>query len=216
MPTTSATSMQKIHPLGSFDSLMDDDDDEISIVLNTVNKFFQSGSPLAIFLDSFVRVQGSLPVTAGPIHGLLRASDIWKTTNKHKPTVLNEVESPTELDPTDDVSDVFPKTPPKKTIHVIIRRPPSIHAPVPVPLHARSSTPLLDDSRPGTLLSGDLHSDIKKITDKFFAPGSDVAKFLDAFMGGQGALPTATGPILGLSSARRRGFGHPPETLSFI
>ncbi|KAG9064034.1 hypothetical protein KI688_004148 [Linnemannia hyalina] len=176
MPTTSATSMQKIHPLGSFDSLIDDDDDEISIVLDTVS--------------------------------ILRTD--------HKPTILNEVELPTELDPTDDVSDVFPKTPPKKTIHVIIRRPPSIHAPVPVPLHARSSTPLLDDSRRGTLLSGDLHSDIKKITDKFFAPGSDVAKFLDAFVGGQGALPTTTGPILGLPSARRRGFGHPPETLSFI
>ncbi|KAF9096994.1 hypothetical protein BGX23_010037 [Mortierella sp. AD031] len=60
-----------------------------------------------------------------------------------------------------------------------------VHAPVPVPLRARSSTPLSDDSRPGTPLSGDLHTDIKKITDKFFAPGSDVAKFLDAFVKGE-------------------------------
>ncbi|KAF9112859.1 hypothetical protein BGX30_007159, partial [Mortierella sp. GBA39] len=44
--------------------------------------------------------------------------------NKHKPIVLYEVESSTEFDPTDDVSDVFPKTPPKKTIHIIIQRPP--------------------------------------------------------------------------------------------
>ncbi|KAF9540126.1 hypothetical protein EC957_004640 [Mortierella hygrophila] len=38
MPTTSATSMQKIHPLGRFDSLMDDDDDELSIMLDTVSE----------------------------------------------------------------------------------------------------------------------------------------------------------------------------------
>ncbi|KAF9078915.1 hypothetical protein BGX23_005795, partial [Mortierella sp. AD031] len=44
--------------------------------------------------------------------------------NKHKPIVLNEIESPTELDPTDDVSDVFPEKPPKKTIHIVVQRPP--------------------------------------------------------------------------------------------
>ncbi|KAF8931608.1 hypothetical protein BGZ47_011753 [Haplosporangium gracile] len=63
-----------------------------------------------------------------------------------------------------------------------------------------------------TPLSGDLHTDIKKITDKFFAPGSDVAKFLNAFVKGQGALLTTTGTIRGLPSAWRRGFGHPSET----
>ncbi|KAG0249397.1 hypothetical protein BGZ95_007560, partial [Linnemannia exigua] len=50
--------------------------------------------------------------------------NLWRVsipvaTNKHKPIVLNEFESATELDPTDDVSDVFEETPPKKTIHVI-------------------------------------------------------------------------------------------------
>jgi hypothetical protein len=44
--------------------------------------------------------------------------------NKHKPIVLNEVESSTELDPTDDVSEFFDKPPPKKTIHIIVQRPP--------------------------------------------------------------------------------------------
>ncbi|KAF9125289.1 hypothetical protein BGW39_007526 [Mortierella sp. 14UC] len=44
--------------------------------------------------------------------------------NKHKPIVLNEVDSPTELDPTDDIADVFAETPPKKTIHIIVQRPP--------------------------------------------------------------------------------------------
>jgi hypothetical protein len=59
---------------------------------------------------------------------------------------------------------------------------------------------------------GDLHADVKKITDKFFALGSQVANFLDAFVKGQGALPTTTGSIRGLPSAWRRGFGRPDVT----
>jgi hypothetical protein len=59
---------------------------------------------------------------------LWRVSILVVPANKHKPIVLNEVESPTELDPTDDVSDVFPFAPPKKTIHVIVQRPPSGNA----------------------------------------------------------------------------------------
>ncbi|KAG0197378.1 hypothetical protein BGX28_009119, partial [Mortierella sp. GBA30] len=61
--------------------------------------------------------------------------------DKHKPVVLNEFDSATELDPTDDIADVFPDKPPKKTIHVIVQRPPlQVHAPTP----ARASTPLPD------------------------------------------------------------------------
>ncbi|KAF9321817.1 hypothetical protein BG003_010841 [Podila horticola] len=49
--------------------------------------------------------------------------------NKHNPIVLNEIDSPTELDPTeldptDDISDVFEDQPPKKTIHIMVQRPP--------------------------------------------------------------------------------------------
>ncbi|KAF9371447.1 hypothetical protein BGX21_005134, partial [Mortierella sp. AD011] len=57
----------------------------------------------------------------------------------------------------------------------------------------------------------DLHADIKKITDKFFAPGP-IVDFLDAFVKGEGQLPTTTGPIRGLPRAWRRGFGIPPES----
>ncbi|KAF9339447.1 hypothetical protein BGX26_009331, partial [Mortierella sp. AD094] len=39
--------------------------------------------------------------------------------NERKPILLNQVDSATELDPTDDLSDVFKETPPKKTIHII-------------------------------------------------------------------------------------------------
>ena len=48
--------------------------------------------------------------------------------NKHKPINLNESDSPTELDPTDELSDVFEDKPPKKTIHVIVQRPSPLHS----------------------------------------------------------------------------------------
>ncbi|KAG0345523.1 hypothetical protein BG005_001273, partial [Podila minutissima] len=83
---------------------------------------------------------------------LWRVSIPVVAVDKHKPIVLNEFESATELDPTDDVSDIFAEQPPKKTIHIIVQRPPP----------------------------GDLRVDIKKIADKFFATGSKHADFLDA------------------------------------
>ncbi|KAF9131526.1 hypothetical protein BGW39_001702 [Mortierella sp. 14UC] len=43
---------------------------------------------------------------------------------KHQPVLLNTIDSSTELDPTDDIVDVFAETPPKKTIHIIVQRPP--------------------------------------------------------------------------------------------
>ena len=59
---------------------------------------------------------------------------------------------------------------------------------------------------------GDLRTDIKKITDNFFAPGSDVAIFLNAFVRGEVTLPVTTGPIRGLPRAWRRSFGKPADT----
>lgn len=104
--------------------------------------------------------------------------------NKNRPILLNEFDSAKELDPTDDVADVFSDTPPKKTIHTIVQRPlpgnadtltlncvfqmarsflqlyiffpysDIVHAPIP----SRAPTPppgqLSDTSRPGTPLSG--------------------------------------------------------------
>ncbi|KAG9061853.1 hypothetical protein KI688_007004 [Linnemannia hyalina] len=86
-----------------------------------------------------------------------------------------------------------------------------VHAPVP----SRALTPLpgslSDNSRPGTPLSGDLHADIKRITDKFFALGP-IVDFLDAFVKGEGSLPTTSGSIRGLPRAWRRSFGKPADT----
>ncbi|KAG0357838.1 hypothetical protein BC939DRAFT_514699 [Gamsiella multidivaricata] len=49
----------------------------------------------------------SVPVVAGHIHNAV---------------FLNEIDSKTELIPTDDVSDVFPNTPAKEIIHIIVQR----------------------------------------------------------------------------------------------
>ncbi|KAF9940713.1 hypothetical protein BGZ65_006352 [Modicella reniformis] len=54
---------------------------------------------------------------------LWRVSIPVVAANKHKPIVLNEIDSATELDPTDDLSDVFEGKPPKKTIHIIVQPP---------------------------------------------------------------------------------------------
>ncbi|KAF9080259.1 hypothetical protein BGX23_002403, partial [Mortierella sp. AD031] len=120
-----------------------------------------------------------------------------------------------KLKATRELSEVFPDKPPKtpftssfSTLLQVMQ----IHALVPVPLRARSSTPGLDSSRPGTPLTGDLHVDIKKITDKFFSPGTPVTNYLDAFVRGQGTLPVTTGAIRGLPRAWRRAFGKPAET----
>ncbi|KAF9307624.1 hypothetical protein BG003_000453, partial [Podila horticola] len=43
---------------------------------------------------------------------------------ERKEISLADVPSNEELDETDDVSDVFKETPPKKTIHIIVQRPP--------------------------------------------------------------------------------------------
>lgn len=58
---------------------------------------------------------------------------------------------------------------------------------------------------------GDLHVDVKKITDKFFAAGSRSINFLDSFVRGEHTLPVTEGPIRGLPRAWRRGFGKPSE-----
>ncbi|KAF9079500.1 hypothetical protein BGX23_003894 [Mortierella sp. AD031] len=96
---------------------------------------------------------------------------------------LGDILSKEELDETDDLSDVFLDKPPKKTIHIIGQRPPP----------------------------GDLNADIKKITDKFFAPGP-IANFLNAFVRGGIQLPVTEGSVRGLPKAWRRTFGHPPDT----
>ncbi|KAG0206419.1 hypothetical protein BGX33_007427 [Mortierella sp. NVP41] len=103
------------------------------------------------------------------------------------PIVLDDVNNKDKkkLRATRGLLEVFPAKPPKNTIHIII-----VQRPQP----------------------GDLHADIKRIMDRFFAPGSDVAKFLDAFIKGEGHPPVTTAAIGGLPRAWLRGFGKAPAT----
>ncbi|KAG0069968.1 hypothetical protein BGZ92_004574, partial [Podila epicladia] len=41
-----------------------------------------------------------------------------------KPIILKQIDSAEELDPGNDISDEFEERPPKKTIHIIVQRPP--------------------------------------------------------------------------------------------
>lgn len=54
---------------------------------------------------------------------LWRVSITLGPLKDRKPIILSKVESATELDPGNDISDDFEETPPKKTIHVIVQRP---------------------------------------------------------------------------------------------
>ncbi|KAF9557171.1 hypothetical protein EC968_007782 [Mortierella alpina] len=109
---------------------------------------------------------------------LWRVSHSVIAANKHNPVLLSTIDSPIELDPTDDISDVFEEKPPKKTIHIIVQRPPP---------------------------QGDLHADIKKIRDKFFAPESKHAEFLVSYVQGKGLLPITEDGLRGLPKVLRRG-----------
>ncbi|CAO3568650.1 unnamed protein product [Mortierella alpina] len=143
------------------------------------------------FTDTVDDLKNLVKTALSPQFDDIAAKDLtlWRVAhpviaaNKHQPVLLNAIDSHTELDPTDDISEVFEQQPPKKTIHIIVQRPPQ----------------------------GDLHVDIKKITDKFFAPGP-IVDFLDAFVKGDKALPTTSGSIRGLPRAWRRGFGKAPPS----
>ncbi|KAG0048432.1 hypothetical protein BGZ89_004598 [Linnemannia elongata] len=80
-------------------------------------------------------------------------------------------------------------------------------------LHSAITVDALDDKteldNPRT---HDLHIDIKKIREKFFAPGA-IVDFLVEFVKGEiGHLSITSGPIRGLPRAWHRTFRKPPET----
>ncbi|KAF9180152.1 hypothetical protein BGZ51_006574 [Haplosporangium sp. Z 767] len=131
--------------------------------------------------------------------------------NQSSAITIDAIDDETELnDPRARLSKLFSESPDDNT-YIIVQRPPSVPAPVAV----RTSTPLSgylsDGSRPGIPLSGELHADIKKITDTFFAPGS-VVNLQNAFVKSEEQLPATIGPIRGLPRAWRRGFGMSAET----
>ncbi|KAK3812540.1 MAG: hypothetical protein J3R72DRAFT_498661 [Linnemannia gamsii] len=170
--------------------------------------------PFSVDIDASKTVDHLKDAIKTKIPGTFKGVDakdltLWRVSiplvprKDRKDISLSDVPLKEELDETDDLSEVFPDKLPKKTIHIIVQRPPPLHAPVP----SRASTPLpgylSDSSRPSTPLSD--HGQI-------FCTRIDVANFLDSFVRGEGSLPVTTGPIRGLPRAWRRGFGKAPET----
>ncbi|KAF9212178.1 hypothetical protein BGZ59_007127, partial [Podila verticillata] len=80
-------------------------------------------TPLSVEVDRTKTVDDFDDIAADKLT-LWRVSIPVVPLNKRKPIVLTEVKSAVELDPTDDLSDVFEEKPPKKTIHIIVQRPP--------------------------------------------------------------------------------------------
>ncbi|CAO3565162.1 unnamed protein product [Mortierella alpina] len=117
------------------------------------------------------------------------------------PTNVDDDEVPVSLDtltqkmklrPISRLSKVFTEQPSEEAIHIIVQRPP----------------PVLPITPP----SGDLKLDIKRISDRFFAPASDDAGFLDSFVRGLVVLPLTKRSLFGLPSVSFRA-SHPlPET----
>ncbi|KAI8596405.1 hypothetical protein EDD21DRAFT_419705 [Dissophora ornata] len=91
--------------------------------------------------------------------------------NERKSIVLNEFDSAEELDPTDDISDVFHEKPPKKTIHIIVQRP----QPVRTSVSSRPSTPHTTDARQVSRSSTPIPS-IFIAQDKMEAELTDILK----------------------------------------
>ncbi|KAF9578408.1 hypothetical protein BGW38_005798, partial [Lunasporangiospora selenospora] len=105
---------------------------------------------------------------------------------------LADIPSKEELDETDDIVDVFKELPPKKTIHIIVQRPPrQVHAPVP----ARSSPPLAEQETEAFQMH------IERIKKEFFQPGAVISDFLRKFVEGEISLPEADCCVKGLPKA---------------
>ncbi|KAK5809582.1 hypothetical protein F5H01DRAFT_381910 [Linnemannia elongata] len=132
------------------------------------------------------------------------------------PVVLDNViiKDQKKLRATRELSDVWKDKPPKGTIHVIIRRPPQEHTPIP----ARVSTPLSDHLSDESRLASptDIRVDLDKIADKFFSSASRNVTFLNEFVQGSHDLPVTKGSISGLPTVGKRGLERPRTAPSLL
>ncbi|KAF9952601.1 hypothetical protein BGZ70_000557, partial [Mortierella alpina] len=60
---------------------------------------------------------------------LWRVSYPITAANRHTAVLLSSMDSATELEPVDDIADVFQDMPPKRTVHIIVQRPPPARSP---------------------------------------------------------------------------------------
>ncbi|KAG0019479.1 hypothetical protein BGZ81_009700 [Podila clonocystis] len=74
--------------------------------------------------------------------------------NDGLPILLETVPEKKKLGPVTYLSKVFPEELPEKTIHILVQRPPPVHAPIPAHTSTHLSVRPSDEPRRGTRLSG--------------------------------------------------------------
>ncbi|KAF9079299.1 hypothetical protein BGX23_004440, partial [Mortierella sp. AD031] len=122
------------------------------------------------------------------------------------PIALSSFDEKKKLGPATRLSKVFPEDLPEETVHIIVQRPPQVHAPIPVHLS--------DESRPAS--PTDIRADLDKIADEFFSPASRNITFLNEFVQGSHDLPVTKGSISGLPTVGKRGLERPRTAPSLL
>ncbi|KAF9946255.1 hypothetical protein BGZ70_003311, partial [Mortierella alpina] len=112
---------------------------------------------------------------------LWRVSYPITAANRHTAVLVSSMDSATELEPVDDIANVFQNTPPQEDS---ARASPSLFGHLSEPYRPESPT--------------DIRADLDNITIEFFNPASQHIKFLDEFVRGSCHLPLTNGSIPGL------------------
>ncbi|KAF9536259.1 hypothetical protein EC957_011807, partial [Mortierella hygrophila] len=158
-----------------------------------------TGNPFSIEIDPNKTVDGlkdlihtKNPNTFNDLDATMLT--LWKVTipitkdNENTPILLKNIpcSDKDKLGPADDVCEWFPEVPRKKTVHIIVQRPPRVHV-------------LSNESRPGTPPSDEIWQQlVVQIEDTFFAPDSNNYTSLVQFVKGGANIPTTGGPLGGL------------------
>ncbi|KAG0317058.1 hypothetical protein BGZ97_005970, partial [Linnemannia gamsii] len=94
----------------------------------TTNTFSVKIPPIDTVNDLRKRIKAEIPDTFNGVDAkdltLWRVSHPFTIANKHQPVLMSAFDFKTELYHTDDISEVFAEARPKKTIYIIVQRPP--------------------------------------------------------------------------------------------
>ncbi|KAG0325099.1 hypothetical protein BGZ99_001065 [Dissophora globulifera] len=124
----------------------------------------------------------------------------WRVPDDEDDSLITfeTVEKSNKLISTLDISNLYRSD--GKIVRIIVQASP-LAAPANVPNH------LLQEPYPSSLSpsEGDLRALVNRIADRFFAPESSAAEFLNSYVQGQQELPVTTSGVCGLPKVVRRG-----------
>ncbi|RKP22701.1 hypothetical protein SYNPS1DRAFT_31673, partial [Syncephalis pseudoplumigaleata] len=142
---------------------------------------------------------------------------LWKvsipvdTVDVKKELLLATIDTKEELGmPTDELSKVFSVPPAKKTIHIIVERPPP-----PASVQAPAGSSLPPHPRPEFSLEV-AHEKLARIASDFFDSESSYAQYLKKFVQGKPDLPITQGAVPGLPRVDSRGAAEGREAPSLL